>query len=166
MLIDYVLLLILTFLPIYYIYSFWLNILESEEYNLNLFKEVLKSKEWKNVIFNFWFLLEISILFLSSLLIINPPFEVIYYNMFFYFLILENIFVLWKIFRKKLLKPTFSKINIFIILILITFFCLDLLIIYYTNILQILYPFLMLILILSPIIIRLIAYVILQFNKK
>ena len=159
MLIDYVLLLILAFLPIYYRYSFWLFILESENYNLNSYKNILKSTEGKNVIFNFWFLLEISILFLSSLLIVNPPFEVIFYNMFFYFLILENIFVLWKFFRKKLLKPKFSKINIFIVLILISFFNFGLFLIFNLGILQILYPYLLFILLISPILIILSFYI-------
>ena len=160
MLIDYIILLILALLPIYYRYSLWLYSLESVEYDMNSFFDLLKSTEWKNVLFNFWFIIEVFILFLSAILILDPPFEVIYYNLFYYLLLLENIFVIWKIFRKNFLKPTFSKINIFMILLLIFFFCTNLLTIYYINIFWILYPYLILILLFSPILCVIIFYII------
>ena len=158
MLIDYLILLILVFLPIYYRYSLWLYCLESVEYDVNSFFDILKTTEWKNVIFNFWFFIEIILLIFTIFLIINPPFEIIYYNIFFYFLILQNIFVLWKIFRKKMLIGTMQKTNLITILLLLFFFCLGLFVINYIQIWQILYPYLILTLLFSPILSSLIIF--------
>ena len=157
---DYLLLIILAITPLYYRYNLYIYIIESKSYNLRFFKNFLKSNDWKNLLYNHWFILEIFIWLLSILMIFNPPFEVIYYNIFFYFLILENIYVLWKIVRKKILKPSHNFVNILSFIIILNIIVIDFITIYFTNSYKIIYPTIIVYLFFSPLLWSIIPYVI------
>ncbi len=119
---EYILLLIVAFFPIYYKFSFWLYVIQLKEYRLDRFKEYFWTKQWKNAYFNFWFLLEFPILFSTFFIFLDKNLEIIIFPTVFYFFVIQNIFVFWKIFRNKLLKPkktlrlllTFSIILLFL----------------------------------------------------
>ncbi|QFR39244.1 hypothetical protein A9Q91_03335 [Candidatus Gracilibacteria bacterium 28_42_T64] len=102
---SYIILLILAILPLVYKYSFWLYVIQLKEYRWDRFNEYLHTPQGKNAVFNFWFLLEVPFFLMTIILYFNPVFEYILYNLVFYFLVLWNIFVLGKIFRKKLTLP-------------------------------------------------------------
>ncbi|MCH8518332.1 hypothetical protein LAT59_01015 [Candidatus Gracilibacteria bacterium] len=90
---EYLLLILLSLLPLAYKFSFWAEIFSGNEsigYKL------------KKGFSHFWSYIEFPLLFFSVTIFIEPLFEIFLYNFFFYFLVLYNIFVWGKIFRKKL----------------------------------------------------------------
>lgn len=90
---QYILLILLSLLPIAYKISFWSEIFRSDT---TLY---FKLKKWFS---HFWFYIEFPLFFFSLTIFIEPLFEIFLYGFFFYFFILYNVFVWGKIFRKKL----------------------------------------------------------------
>jgi UDP-N-acetylmuramoyl-tripeptide--D-alanyl-D-alanine ligase len=118
MLPDYILLLIVSALPILYKYSFWLYAIQLKEYRWDRFKEYLTTPQWFSAIFSFWFLIELPLIIATSTIFFDPMFEIIIYPVIFYFLIIQNIFVIWKMIRKKIIKPKMTSrllITVFIL---------------------------------------------------
>lgn len=77
--------------------------------------------ENKNI-FNFWNILEVFMLLFSLILLLDPAFEIVYYNIFFYFLILQNIFVIGQTIRRNSgFKNSDYKFILFFILLLVLF---------------------------------------------
>jgi len=113
---DYVILFILGLLPLIYKLFFWLYTIQLKEYRLDRFKEYLKTKQWKNALINIFSVTEFFLFLLAIFIwfpyLHNNPYYVLawwlFYNVFLIYLILLNIFVLGKIFRKKILKPKFT----------------------------------------------------------
>jgi len=97
--------LVLSILPIFYKLNFWLYTFQLKEYRLDRFKEYLTTKQGKKAIISFLSLIEIPSLFISIFAIID--FNIISIIIF-YVLLLENIFILWKIFRKQIIYPKFT----------------------------------------------------------
>lgn len=128
LIVDYSILLILAVLPILHKILFWLYSIQLKEYRLDRFKEYLSTPQWKKAVFNFWFIIEIPVLLLSLTIFIDPNFEAIVYPLIFYFLLIQNIFVLWKIFRLNILKPRITKRLLLIAFIL---FLLEIYLIYF-----------------------------------
>lgn len=90
---EYLLLILLSLLPLAYKVSFWMEIFSLWEtlwYTL---------KKWFS---HFWSYIEFPLFFFSLTIFIEPLFEIFLYSFFFYFLVLYNIFVWGKIFRKKI----------------------------------------------------------------
>jgi len=112
---EYILLLILSIFPLIYKLWYWQRVFLEYENNIRQFIYFLTSKQGRKQCSHFWTLLEIPIFLLAIVPIFNAPFEYFYYSILFYFLIIYNIFVLWKICRKKIYLPIK---NIFLIQIL------------------------------------------------
>lgn len=102
---EYILLLILSVFPLIYKLWYWQHIFKLQSNNIWSFIKFLVTKEGRESVFHFWTSLELPIFVLSFGPIFNPPFEYFFYSIFFYFLVFYNIFVLWKIFRKKIFLP-------------------------------------------------------------
>jgi len=102
---DYLLLLILSFLPMLYKFSFWLYTIQLKEYRWDRFREYLSTQQGKSAVLNFWFLLELPLFLWATTVYFDRNLELIIYPVIFYYFIVFNIFVLWKIFRKKILLP-------------------------------------------------------------
>ena len=159
------LLLILFNLVFLYKIFFWLNIMEESKYDLVIFKKYLKSKNWKNSIFNFWFIIELVILFLTFIIFLDKKTEIFIYPIIIYFLFFQIFFILWKIFRKNLIKPKFNKKNILILSLIFIWIIIDLFFIinyFYTSI----YSYLIILLLIPYFIIYLIIYFLQFFQKK
>ena len=96
---------LLSVLPILYKLFFWVYVVQLKEYRWDRFKEYLNTKQWKKAIFNFFLLPEI-IVFLIALWAF---FNFVNQNILVYFLILllwiENLYVLYKTIKKKLIFP-------------------------------------------------------------
>lgn len=102
---EYYLLLFLSILPLINRFLFWFYVIQLKEYRCDRFREYLLTPQWKSALFNMWTVIELPLLFVSLAIFINPPFEIIIYNVLFVFLIIQNIFVIRKLFSKKILKP-------------------------------------------------------------
>lgn len=118
---EYILLICVFILPIIYKLWYWGSIFEQTDYSLSKFWKYIKSKQGSESLLHFWIFLEIPILCLSIVPLFNPPFEIFLYNIMLYFGLLYNIFVLGKIFRKKMNFPTINTI----LLITVIFFMID-----------------------------------------
>lgn len=119
-----IILLVLFILPFFYKTFFWLYTIQLKDYRLDRFKEYILTPQWKGALFNFWFMIEFPILLF--ILLIYSKFNLVWvvFNMLFYLLILENIFVIWKIIRKRIILPVFtSRVTIlfFLTLLLVSF---------------------------------------------
>lgn len=114
---DYMLLFFLAFLPILYKLFFWLYVIQLKEYRWDRFKEYISTPQGKSAIFNIFFIVDLILLIFSIFLlylyfswnIYTNAFYWLFYNVFFWYLLGLNIFVLWKIFRKRILKPKFTS---------------------------------------------------------
>lgn len=113
-----ILLIFLFILPISYKILFWTYTLQLKEYRFDRFREYLSTSQGKNAIFNFWFPTEFIVFLATFTIFINPIFDSILFQVVFYFLCIENIFVLWKIFRKNVLKPVFTWRTVLLLLVL------------------------------------------------
>ncbi|MDQ7009116.1 MAG: UDP-N-acetylmuramoyl-tripeptide--D-alanyl-D-alanine ligase [Candidatus Gracilibacteria bacterium] len=126
---DYILLFILALLPLFYKLSFWLYTIQLKEYRFDRFKEYIFTKQGKSALFNIFFILELFLLVYYLMIwgiyfsenVYNIAFWGIGYNIMFYYLVILNIFVIGKIFRKRILKPKFTGrlillLSLFIIL--------------------------------------------------
>lgn len=114
---EYILLICVFILPIIYKLWYWQDIFEQNDYNLSKFWKYIRSKQGNESLLHFWIFLEIPILCLSIVPLFNPPFEIFLYNIMLYFGLLYNIFVLGKIFRKKMIFPRVNNIFIFTVLL-------------------------------------------------
>lgn len=161
---DYIMLLLVSFLPILYKLLFWLYVFQLKDYRIDRLRDYFSTSQWKNAIFNFWFLIEIPVFILSFTYLIYSPLEYILFNLVFYFLLLQNIFVLWKVFRKRIFKPKLTSR----LLLLISVYVL-LLSIIYNFIWNYIYVFIMLCLVFTPLILwfaELISYPIVIYKKS
>jgi len=116
--IEYILLIVLFVLPIMYKLWLWGSIFESQSYDLKNFYQYIKTQPGKRYIYHFWILLEFPIFLLSFIPLFDSPFEILLYSFMFYFGVLYNIFVIWKILRKNFIVPIYHKI-IFLVFLLI-----------------------------------------------
>ena len=125
---EYILLLIVAFIPLYEKVNFWLYVIQLKEYKLDRFKEYLSTKQWLSAVFNLWFLIEFPLLILSLSIFFNPLLEQLIFPVIFYLFLIENIFYLWKIFRKKRIiahntsRLLCTKITFLIIILLELYF--------------------------------------------
>jgi len=158
---DYILLFILAFLPMLYKLLFWLYTFQLKEYRWDRLKEYLETKQWKNALFNVFSVVEI-ILFIYFLAIWYLPlsnniystaFWWLSYKIIFYYLIFLNIFVLWKIFRKRILKPKFTVRLIILLILFIIWWSIDLYFFYKWNLWNFTYLYILGIFLFMPIII-------------
>jgi len=110
---EYILLLILSFLPIMYKIWYWEAIFRQQGFDIKKTFKYLKSKEGREYVFHFW--LSLEIFFASFSLFYFMPLEILLFNAFFYLLLLYNVFVLWKILRGNIEHISLSFINIWVI---------------------------------------------------
>jgi hypothetical protein len=114
------LLMCVSILPIFYVYSFWFYTIQLKEYRWDRFREYIWTPQWKKAIFNFWFFIELPLFVWRFSIYFDSWLELIIAPVIFYFLIFFNIFVIWKILRKRIIKPKITKrllITIFLFLI-------------------------------------------------
>ncbi|MDD2871879.1 MAG: UDP-N-acetylmuramoyl-tripeptide--D-alanyl-D-alanine ligase [Candidatus Gracilibacteria bacterium] len=171
MLFDHYLLLIVSLLPILYRYFFWLYVIQLKEYRWDRFREYLSTPQGNSAIINVWSVIELPLFIVSFYVFLNEPFEYILYPVVFYFLLIQNLFILRKIQKKTILKPKFTgRLLITLGLILIgTVFDIYFMAIYeYSNIL---YSYLLFVLLFAPLIIFFVIGITLPFinyfkNKK
>jgi len=93
MTLEFIMLLSLTILPIYYKMNLWVYLFEQKKFS---------SDFWKQKLFNFWFPIELLFLILSYGLFYDSKLEIIFFPIFFYLLAFYNIFVIWKMVRWNL----------------------------------------------------------------
>ncbi len=138
---DYIELFILWALPLFYKLSFWLYTIQLKEYRWDRFKEYITTKQWRDALFSIFSVVELM-LFIISILIwipyfIKTPYLVTFwwtfYWIFIWFLVIENIFVLWKIFRKKIIKPIITWRLVILLLLFIIWASIDLYYFYSWN---------------------------------
>ncbi len=158
---DYILLFILGFLPLIYKVLFWLYTIQLKEYRWDRFKEYLLTKQWKSAIFNVFFVVEF-ILFIFSIFIYclylteniyTSAFYWLFYNVFFWFLVIENIFVFWKILRRRIIKPKITWRIIILWLLFVIWWSIDLYYFINLNLFNFVYIYILLIFISIPFII-------------
>lgn len=106
---ELILLLLCTILPVFYTANLGLFLYEWKKY-LTTF--------WKNKLINFWFPIIGLLFILSFWLFFDKNLEMIFFPICFYFLIIYNIYVLWKVFRGKL-EHTLNKKYAFMFLIFV-----------------------------------------------
>ena len=161
---ETILFILVFILPVYYKYSFWLYTIQLKEYRWDRFREYICTPQWKKAVFNFWFFIEVPLLIATLTIYIDKAFEFFIYSPVFYFLVFYNIFVIWKLKRKKFIKPKITWRLLITILFLLLWFLLDLYFIFfnwynlsifwYYDI--IIYSYIMWILLFSPVIIFLV----------
>ena len=113
-------LLLLSILPLVYKFSFWLYAIQLKEYRFDRFKEYILTPQWKKAIFNFWFFIELTLFLFSFIIFIISDFKVLIYNSLFYFLLIQNFFVIQKIFKNKLIKPKLTSRLLVTLLFILT----------------------------------------------
>lgn len=130
---DYIQLFILGFLPLIYKLSFWLYTIQLKEYRWDRFREYLWTKQWKSALFNIFFIVDFVLIIWSIFIYLYylfwddyyVAFWWITYHMFFYYLLILNIFVIWKIFRKNILRPKITSRLIILVLLIIFWLSID-----------------------------------------
>ncbi len=105
MTLEKILFILATILPLFYTLSFWLFAIQLKEYRWDRFKEYILTPQGKKAILNFWFFIELPLLLLSIWVFFHAPLEIIVFPVVFFFLVIHNIFVIWKIARKRILFP-------------------------------------------------------------
>jgi len=105
---EHYLLLIFAIPPLINRFSFWLYTIQLKEYRRDRFREYLWTLQWNSAMINIWTVIELPLLFVSLYIFKDRPFEIIIYNVVFVFLLIQNIFVLRKIFTWKILKPVLT----------------------------------------------------------
>ena len=158
---DYAILLVLAFLPLIYKLFFWLYTIQLKEYRLDRFNEYLRTKQWKSALFNIFFIIEVILMlyyiFIWWFFLSGNPYHIAFwgigYNIMFYYLLILNIFVLWKIFRKKLLMPKFTSRIIILLFLFIVWTILDLYLFYKFNLWDFTYLFILEVFMIMPLII-------------
>lgn len=151
---EYILLLIISFFPLYYKFAYWGEIFSREK----SIQSYLRLKTFREDYYHFMLYLEIPLFLASFSIFYNPLLEIFLFNMVFYFLLLYNIFVFWKIFRRKFPHISFTQVLfplVFFILIgTVMLFCIP----------RWIYFFLLWGLLFMPIVFILSSYV--SFNSK
>ncbi len=107
--INYELLISLSILPILNKVLFWFFTIQLKEYRFDRFKEYLFTNQWKKAIFNFLFYIEFPIFIFVFGYFFSPLFEIYAYQVVVYLLLVESIFVLSKILRRKIIIPKFTS---------------------------------------------------------
>lgn len=107
--IEYIIIIILAILPLINRFSFWLYLIQLKEYRWDRFKEYICTKQWRSALFSFWFFIELPVFIFSLFIFFKPEIESLVFPIVVYFLILQNIFVLWKLFRKKTVRPKYTR---------------------------------------------------------
>ena len=92
-------------LPILYKLFFWVYVIQLKEYRWDRFKEYLTTKQWKKAIFNFFLLPEIIVFFIALWTFVNVINQAILVYSIILLLWIENLYVLYKIIKKKLIFP-------------------------------------------------------------
>ena len=123
--------LLLWLLPILYKFFFWLYTIQLKEYRWDRYKEYLFTLQWKQAIFNKLNYLEVLFLILAfvNLIIFNNQ-NIILNFLTIIFLFLYSLFFIYKLIKKKLLKP---KNTSRILIIYILFFIWGFIDLYYLN---------------------------------
>lgn len=106
---EYVLLLLLSILPLIYKLWYWQYVFREQENSVRGFWKYFFSREGRDSYSHFWTILELPILCMGVLPMLSLPFEYLFYGIFFYFLVIYNIFVWGKILRKKIYFPHKNK---------------------------------------------------------
>ncbi len=169
MLFEHYLLLLLTILPLFYKYGFWFFTIQLKEYRIDRFKEYLYTKQWHSAILNIWSILELFLILIWLVVFFNKPFEVINYNILFYFLLIYNLFVIWKIVRKKILLPKITNRLIITLLLFFIWLLIDLYFIIFCGFQLWIYFYIPFILLFAPIIIFLYIFIsqpLVNYKKK
>ncbi len=122
---EQILLFLLTILPFFYKYSFWLYTIQLKEYRLDRFREYLWTLQWKAALFNFWFFIELPLIIVWASIFFNYRFEIMIFPIIFYFLVFYNIFVIGKLVRKNFLKPKLTGRLLITLLLLVAWFSID-----------------------------------------
>ena len=150
-----------SFLPLLYKLFFWLYTIQLKEYRLDRFDEYLRTKQWKSAFFNIFFIVEVILIiyygFIWWFFLWGNPYYIAFwgigYNIMFYYLVILNIFVLWKIFRKKILMPKFTSRLIILLFLFIVWTILDLYLFYRFNLWDFIYLYILWTFLLMPLII-------------
>lgn len=102
-------LLLLTILPTIYKYLFWYFVIQTKEYRTDRFKEYLSTNQWAKAMKNALFFIELPIFIFSIYYLYNNNVEIILQNTLFLLLVLENLFVIWKIIKWNIFKPKMTS---------------------------------------------------------
>ena len=96
--------------PILVKYFHFFYFLQLNHYTLSWIKEEFWEKIFKRVFFSFWSVIEIPFFVLAITLYFleKSAFEFIFTDLIFYYLMILNVYVLWKLFRGRILKPRFD----------------------------------------------------------
>lgn len=116
---EYVLLICAFVLPTIYKIWLWQNIFDSRSNEVRKIWKFLKSKQGSDALLHFWIFLELPLFALCIVPFFNPPFEIFLFSIMFYFALLYNIFVIWKILRKKILYPKVNRILLLTVLVIL-----------------------------------------------
>jgi len=156
MTLEFIMLLSLTVLPIFYKMNLWVYLFEQKKFSSNF---------WNQKLFNFWFPIELLFFVLSFSLFYDSKLEIIFFPIFFYFLTFYNIFVVWKVIRWNLEEITSCKKYVYIWLCLY-FLDISTIIYFFEN--KFLYIYILFIFLLAQIIYIYLFYQakILKSNKK
>ena len=119
------LLILVAILPLFYKYSFWFYTIQLKEYRWDRFKEYIFTPQWKSAILNFWFFIELPVLIFSIMIFIDKNLIYLIHPVVFYFLVFVNIFVIWKIFRWRILKPKITWRLLITLVFLLIWFVID-----------------------------------------
>ena len=103
--INYELLIWLSILPILNKILFWFFTIQLKEYRFDRFKEYLFTNQWRKAIFNFLFYIEFPVFIFVFCYYFIPSFEIITFQVVIYLLLIESVFVLSKILRRKMIIP-------------------------------------------------------------
>ena len=171
MLPEYYFLLILSILPFIYKYSFWLYLIQLKEYRWDRFRDYLVTPQWRSAIINIWSIIEFPLFIMTLLIFIDSPFEHIIFPVFFVFLLIQNLFVIRKIIKNKLIKPKITSRLILTALIVFLLIWIDLSYIISNNIFNTIYSFILLLYLIAPFLIFLAIFLTLPIvnyfkNKK
>ena len=150
---EYYILISLSIIPFIYKYLFWIFVIQLKEYRLDRFFDYIKTPQWIKAIFQFLFFIDAIILILFSVFLLNTWFEKYFQIILFILLWVENLFIFWRIIKKRLFKPKITwRLALTLIIILFIIFAFFILI---KNI----YIFLLTNFIFSPVIILLAIFI-------
>jgi len=153
MIVEHYLLLILAILPLFYKYAFWFYTIQLKDYRWDRFKEYLFTPQWNSALVNIWTVIELPLLLVSFIVFINSPFEIIIYNVLFVFLLIQNLFVIRKIFSKRILAPKITWRLLLTLLVLLLWFYWDLYYIITRELWNHIYSYILSIYLFAPIVI-------------
>jgi len=156
---EHYIILILAFLPFLFRLFFWLYVIQLKEYRWDRFKEYINTPQWNSALINMWSIIEFILLIISFYTIFNKIFEIIILPVFFYFLIIQNIFILRKIIKNRVFVPKITSRLILTFLLLSIPILFWIYIICYFDLSNYLYTYLMSLFIFLPFIIFIILII-------